>query len=208
VTIDGQHLANASQVLFGSNAATITANSNSQIVATAPPGTAGPVDVTVATVGGTSAVTAADRYSYDGPPPPPDRTPPAVSSFLLAPSTFKAANFGPSVQPAAAVGTHVVYRVSETASTAFTVERRARGVRKGRRCVAGRARAGRKGCIRYVAVKGSFSYADAQGLNTFRFMGRIRGHALKPGRYRLVAVTRDVAGNTSGPARRPFRIRN
>jgi hypothetical protein len=87
------------------------------------------------------------------------------------------------------------------------VERRARGIRKGRRCIAGRARHGRKPCTRYVRVKGTFSHSDAAGLNTFSFMGRIRGKSLKPARYRLVAIARDLSGNVSAPARRPFRVK-
>ena len=58
VTITGTNLANATAVDFGSNSATITADTSTSIAVTSPAGTAGePVAVTVTTVGGTSSVT-------------------------------------------------------------------------------------------------------------------------------------------------------
>ncbi len=51
-------------VQFGSTAANYTVNSDTQITAIAPPGAAGPVDITVSTVGGTSATSAGDRFTY------------------------------------------------------------------------------------------------------------------------------------------------
>src|SRR6185437_13189904 len=64
ITITGTNLTGASAVKFGSATATITANSATQITATAPAGAAGTVDVTVTTAGGTSATNAADQYTY------------------------------------------------------------------------------------------------------------------------------------------------
>src|SRR5439155_24705921 len=69
VTITGTALASATAVNFGTSAATVTSNTDTQIVATAPPVAAGQtVDVTVTTAGGTSAITSADHYSYTRPP--------------------------------------------------------------------------------------------------------------------------------------------
>ena len=67
VTITGANLASAA-VKFGSNTAMISSNTATQIVAVAPAGSAGAVDVTVTTAGGTSAASLADRYTYAGPP--------------------------------------------------------------------------------------------------------------------------------------------
>ena len=65
VTITGTNLANATVVKFGTATAVITANSATQITATAPAGTAGAtVDVTVTTAGGTSTANAATKYNY------------------------------------------------------------------------------------------------------------------------------------------------
>jgi len=67
VTISGAGLSDATAVEFGpGNPATITADSATQITATAPAGS-GTVDVTVTTAGGTSAVVSADEYTYVAP---------------------------------------------------------------------------------------------------------------------------------------------
>ncbi len=63
MTITGTNLGGASAVEFGSNAATITADSATSITATSPAGT-GTVDVTVTTAGGTSATSPADEFTY------------------------------------------------------------------------------------------------------------------------------------------------
>ena len=65
VVITGTSLTGVSTVTFGSTAATIfTVNSATQITAIAPAGMAGTVDVTVATIGGTSATSGTDHYTY------------------------------------------------------------------------------------------------------------------------------------------------
>jgi hypothetical protein len=69
VTITGTGLAGATGVRFGSAAATITADSSTQITVTTPPG-AGTVTITATTPAGTSKITAADRYTYTTRPKP------------------------------------------------------------------------------------------------------------------------------------------
>jgi hypothetical protein len=64
VTITGTNLTGATAVMFGGNSATIQSNTGAQIVVIAPAGTAGTVDVTVTTAGGTSATSAADHFAY------------------------------------------------------------------------------------------------------------------------------------------------
>ena len=64
VTITGTNLTSATAVRFGTATATINADTATSITATAPAGTAGTVDVTVTTAGGTSATSAADHYTY------------------------------------------------------------------------------------------------------------------------------------------------
>ncbi|WP_199229142.1 putative Ig domain-containing protein [Caulobacter endophyticus] len=68
VVITGTGFTNASGpggVKFGAtNATTYTVNSDTQITATSPANAAGTYDITVTTVGGTSAASAADQYTY------------------------------------------------------------------------------------------------------------------------------------------------
>jgi hypothetical protein len=67
VTVSGSSLLNASGITFGTRAGTIRSVNagGTSLVASTPPGT-GTVDVTVTTPGGTSATSAADRYTYQG----------------------------------------------------------------------------------------------------------------------------------------------
>ncbi|WP_346288043.1 IPTL-CTERM sorting domain-containing protein [Zoogloea sp.] len=65
VTITGTGFGGASAVRFGaSNAASFTVNSATTITASSPAANAGTVDITVVTIGGTSAVSASDRFAY------------------------------------------------------------------------------------------------------------------------------------------------
>ena len=68
VTITGANIDNPTAVKFGANTATIDSHSATQIVATSPAGSAGTVDVTVTTAGGTSATSAADQFTYAAQP--------------------------------------------------------------------------------------------------------------------------------------------
>jgi hypothetical protein len=82
VTIYGEGLADGAYLVgFGTTPASFTdaEAASGWITATAPTGQAGTVDVTVTTLGGTSATSAADRFTYTAPPPPPPPPPPAVS---------------------------------------------------------------------------------------------------------------------------------
>lgn len=135
----------------------------------------------------------------------PDRVAPRLSSFLLAPESFVAANSGATVAAAKRVGTTVIYDLSEKATATFAVARKAPGVRKGKSCVAGKPGPGKKACTRSVTL-GSFRQNGDAGLNRFRFMGRLKGKALARGTYALAATATDAAGNTSKTVTRAFRI--
>ena len=69
VTITGTNLEKATAVNFGSIAATITSDTVTQIVVTSPVATAGLVNVTVVTAGGTSATSSKDQFTYFVPAP-------------------------------------------------------------------------------------------------------------------------------------------
>lgn len=65
VFITGTGFALATEVRFGAtNATSFTVSSATQIVAIAPPGTLGTVDVTVVEPSGTSAISVADQFTY------------------------------------------------------------------------------------------------------------------------------------------------
>jgi hypothetical protein len=100
----------------------------------------------------------------------------------------------------------VTYSLSIPAKVTFSFERPRAGRRSGPRC-AKPAPSNRRGkpCIRYVAVKGSFSRTRPRGADRFTFTGRLLGHALTAGSYRLVA-TASANGRSGAAARRTLRI--
>ena len=129
----------------------------------------------------------------------PAAPPPLLRRLKISPRAFVAARRGPTLIAAKrkrGPGTIVSYSDSQAARTKFTVERRLAGRRQGRTCrtPSRHNRRGRR-CTRY-AVVGHFAHADAAGANRFRFTGRLRRRALKPGRYRLMAVA--SSGTVSG----------
>lgn len=64
VTITGTNLADVTGVSFGGTPGTITSKTSTQIIATSPAGSAGTVDITVTSPGGTSATSAVDQFTY------------------------------------------------------------------------------------------------------------------------------------------------
>lgn len=144
------------------------------------------------------------------PPPPPggpaaDATAPSLSAFSISPASLKSRPSGSSI--ATSGGTLVKYRLSEAATTTFTVQRVEKGRRKGSTCQKpGPSNRSGAPCTRYVAI-GSFTHAGASAkLNSVRFSGRIGGRRLAPARYRMRAVARDAAGNMSAARTANFRI--
>jgi hypothetical protein len=113
VAVSGSGFANAVQVYFGASpATTFTVNSSTRITATAPPQTAGTVDVTVVRVEGTSATSAADQFTYN--PTAPSVTGLNTTCGPLAGGTVVAIT-GANFNGATAVN------FGATAATSFTV---------------------------------------------------------------------------------------
>ena len=136
---------------------------------------------------------------------PPDTTRPLLSGLSFSRTGFRAYASGPSISTAR--GTRVAYTLSEPALVSFRVERALSGRRVGGRCVRpSRTNRSARRCTRYPTMRGSFSDRGERGSNRFTFRGRLAGHALRPGRYRLRAVATDRAGNRSLLKRTGFRI--
>ncbi len=80
VTITGDNLSGVAYVFFGSTEATsFTVISSTEIQATSPAESAGTVNMTVTSPGGTSPVTSADQFTYTSPTPTPQ--PPTVTAI-------------------------------------------------------------------------------------------------------------------------------
>ena len=99
------------------------------------------------------------------------------------------------------------YTLNVAASVRFTVIRVQAGRRgKGRNCVKPTRRNRKAGrCGRLVPVAGSFKLTGRTGSNSFHFSGRISGHKLASGRYRLIA-TPSAGGLRGRAASAAFRI--
>jgi hypothetical protein len=82
-------------------------------------------------------------------------------------------------------GTTFTYTLSEAAKVTITIERKRR---------------------RRMRKLGSLSAQKRGGRQSTRFSGRLRGKALKPGRYRATIVATDAAGQASDPRRISFRV--
>jgi hypothetical protein len=141
----------------------------------------------------------------------------ALSRLKITPATFRSAQRGGSIGIAKGklsprrppVGARVTFTLSAATRVRFGVEARRLGTRNGHACVIASpgARSGhtrgraRKPCAKYVPVRGSFTVNGSKGANGFFFTGRLGGHALAAGQYRLVARF-----GPRGTARTPFRI--
>jgi hypothetical protein len=116
----------------------------------------------------------------------------ALTSLSLSPRSFRPRPAGGAIISARGArskgGATVRYALTGAATVEFVVERRIAARRVGRSCVKqGAANRGRKPCALYRPLKGGFADPGAAGPNSVGFSGRVRGRALKPARYRLVA---------------------
>jgi hypothetical protein len=114
----------------------------------------------------------------------PDRIDPLATSLKVTPNVFTP--FPDTSSIAAARGTRVSYALDEAATVRFTVRRRKGG--------------------RFKRLMGSFKHSGTAGTNSFRFTGFLRKRPLRVGRYRLVGVPTDLAGNRGSSVRAKFRI--
>ena len=137
--------------------------------------------------------------------PGPDVVAPAMTTFRLSPSVFRAARSGPALS--ALVGTSVSVTLSEAATVTFRVARLVAGRRVGGRCVRPTARnRSRPRCVRSVRLRGRIVRELVAGTSRLRYRGRLAGRMLPPGRYRLIVRARDAAGNPSSRRRATFLI--
>jgi hypothetical protein len=131
----------------------------------------------------------------------------SINDLRISPAAFRAATKGPSVKSGKLKPwTRVSYTLNIPARVRFSFEQPRQGRRSGTRC-AKPAPSNRRGkaCIRYVAVKGSFSRNRPRGADKFTFTGRLLNKRLKTGRYRLIARA-SANGRVGVSARRSFRI--
>jgi hypothetical protein len=148
-----------------------------------------------------------------GPTPTTPTTPvdlaPAISKLTMTHRRFRVKRRRRTARRSrrAPVGTRFRYTLSEDARVTFRFQRRARGRRVAGRCrKPTRRNRGRRRCLRWVRVKGSFAQNGHAGRNGKRWSGRLRGKALRAGRYRAVLRAKDSSGKPSKRVRITFRV--
>jgi hypothetical protein len=232
-TITGSYLDGSTSVRFGAvPASSFTVVSSTEILASAPAQSAGTVDVTVGGPGGSSPTTPADRFTYSAPagqhdagggqspsgPETPIDTGPGLllSPLSLSASYFLAAKSGAAIAKTA-TGTMLTYTLSAPATTTLIIQSvlpgrllpaNSTGVRT---CVApNRATLPVKlpKCSRYVSLTPHLTHTGPSGRNSVRLTGRLSGHALAPGPYRLLATATSTATPSlvSAPVTHAFHV--
>jgi hypothetical protein len=129
-----------------------------------------------------------------GPPAPPqaDTVAPSVSALSVTNKTF-----GVGKRARKPRGTHFLFTLSEPAAVKIAIEQAGKGRRVGKQCRKPTAKLRKKkACTRYRR-RGVLSVAGKAGANSVAFSGRLKGKALKPGRYRGRISATDAAGNLS-----------
>jgi hypothetical protein len=143
-----------------------------------------------------SACAPAPKPAPSPPPPLVKPLPGVLSALTISPSSFLAATSGASISSSGhGSGARISYRDSQAALTTFTVLLPLAGRAQGHSCKKpSHSNRHGKPCTYYRAL-GSFTHTDTAGANSFHFSGRLHGHPLAIGSYRLQAIAHDAAGN-------------
>ncbi|HEY4997134.1 MAG TPA: hypothetical protein VII03_04000, partial [Solirubrobacteraceae bacterium] len=156
-----------------------------------------------------SAVTTiAGPAGLGGPPPV---LAPVLSRLSVAPHAFRADPAHPSkAHKTPSSGATVSYFDSLAATTVLSIQRPSHGVLRGGKCISApkhlTTSERRHRCTRYLTV-GHLTHTDRVGRNSLHLSGRISGHALAPGAYRISAVATVKGAPRSAPAVVGFSIK-
>ena len=136
-------------------------------------------------------------------------TVPVVGSVSLTNKRFRAGKKNTAVSARKApVGTSFRFRLSALASVRVTITHSAKGLRRGRRCVAPTkklTRAHARRCTRTLTVVALTRANMRPGADVIPFSGRIGGRPLHPGAYRAV-LSASNAGGRSTPVPLTFTV--
>jgi hypothetical protein len=137
-------------------------------------------------------------------PPAPNKAP-SLSSVSVTNRVFAPVRKAHSSRKVKR-GTRFRYRLSEPARVTIVIERKLKGRKRGRKCVAPtRKNRHRKRCTRYKRVT-TLRASRPAGKGSTAFSGRVHGKALKPGRYRARLRATDSLGARSKEKRISLRI--
>jgi Tol biopolymer transport system component len=139
------------------------------------------------------------------PGPAPDTVAPLISALKTSPGTFRIGTKATAISAnkKAPRGTKIKFTLSEAASVSLRIDLKAKGRKKGAKCVAKR-RTGRR-CTRYVH-KLTLKRSGKQGANSVAFSGRFGKKKLAKGTYRITATATDAAHNVSKKKTATFKV--
>jgi uncharacterized delta-60 repeat protein len=144
-------------------------------------------------------VTATFNALPSTPPPATAPTKPTISALSESNSTFRVGGSSTPLTGQASArrhkrGTTFSFRLDQAATVKIVIQTKARGRRVGRSCRAnGHKLRHKPRCTKTITLATLVRSAHA-GLNKVSFSGRIRGKALKPGRYQATFTAVDSAG--------------
>jgi hypothetical protein len=145
---------------------------------------------------------ACDPIDVAAPPPPMRIVGVSLSNTSFAPGSSSTAIRGTAARKRAPRGTTFSYDLNQAAEVVIDIKQRRAGRKTRGRCRKPTARTRKRArCDLLVAQLVRTSHA---GHNKVAFAGRIKGRALKPGRYLAVFSAGNAAGKTSAKAQ--FRI--
>jgi hypothetical protein len=149
------------------------------------------IHVATITVTDSAGVSSSSQVAVGVPPDP--RT--ILSALSVHPAKFRLKT-----------GTDIRFALKLPASVKFTVDRAAAGRKLNGRCVrpTKKNRSAKK-CKRHVLLAGFFKRSGAAGSNHSHWNGRLKGKALKPGSYRLIATV--GSGRTASVRRASFTVK-
>jgi N-acetylneuraminic acid mutarotase len=202
VTIKGTGLAAAARVTFGdTQAASFIPDENSPVTTltvVAPAHVAGTVDIRVASAGGTSDTSAADRFTYTvagGAAPSATATATATAPAAPASATPKATDKKAPTLGALHLSRTRFHRAAGT-RISFTLSERATVTLSFARVLP--CKTPRRGCVRLVKVSPALRITGRKGTNRLTFRGRLSARrSLSAGGYKITARATDAAGNHS-----------
>jgi hypothetical protein len=133
---------------------------------------------------------------------------PRLSGLRLAPATFVATKRGATsvAKLPKGQGTRVSYQDTQAGKVVFTVTQQHQGARTTHGACGQRRRSSLELCV-YTTIIGRFTGTAAAGANSLVFTGRLGGHKLAHGSYRLEAVAADRWKLSSPTATVRFAIR-
>jgi hypothetical protein len=134
--------------------------------------------------------------------------PPAIRNARQSTSRWREGNRLASISRAKTpTGTTFSFSLDEQATVTFSFTQLAGGREDTHGCLAGtHANAQRKSCS-YAVTRGTLSFTGQDGTNSVLFMGRVsHTEKLQPGRYTLVIMATNAAGQKSAPQKLSFTV--